>query len=269
MIRFLIIFLTLSQVVNAQNTHLYKMWVMNKAYDCSGKTLKNLDETYWNIIFKPGGVATILVNDNIKSDKKFTIKGNIINFNFTKYEISKISNDSLVLIDDKKTCLNYLFLSEQADKLNKQKHLEILKKQSNKYFLYKGDTVYIANSYNSPKMKNYPNHLRYFVKAFPNTSPRKDCVIQFKFIVQKDGKLLDPKGSISCSKKSERIVNRIIKDMMNKWQPMYINGKPVNSLMRVKYREKQNFKNEKILMPTTTLIYCDFEFNQSNSIFKK
>ena len=102
--------------------------------------------------------------------------------------------------------------------------------------MHKGEKIYFANRHNSPQLENYHDYLRYFFNFFPSAHKYEDCVMLFQFIVQKDGKLLDPKGSISCLKDQEKKINKIIKGMENKWRPMYIDGNPVNALIRVKVR---------------------------------
>ena len=221
----------------AQNNDLLKNWVMKQAYDCEGNILNRMDETYWDVNFRSNGIATLNIsNQNLKIEKDYTLIDIKLNLEFEEYIITKITKDTLILKGNKKSCKKFIFISEKTNVLNEQRKKENLIKQSNKFFIHKGDTVYFANNHNSPKMKKYSGYIEYFIKAFPNMNKTKDCIIQFQFIVQKNGQLLDAKGSISCLENSDKKVDQIIKNMANKWKPMYINGRPVNSLMRVKFR---------------------------------
>lgn len=235
---YLIIFLVVfPHMCNAQNNDLLKNWVMNQAYDCEGNILNRMAETYWNVDFKSNGIATLNISgQNLKIEKEYTLIDTKLNLEFEEYIITKITKDTLILKGNKKSCKKFLFISHEANVLNEKKKKDTLIKQSSKFFIHKGDTVYFANSYNSPKMKKYPSYMEYFIKAFPNMNKTKGCIILFQFIVLKNGQLLDAKGSISCLEKSDKKVEQIIKNMANKWEPMYINGKPVNSLMRVRFR---------------------------------
>ncbi len=226
----------LPQICVTQENDLQKYWVMNNAFDCKGNVLNRMDESYWNVDFRSNSIALIYFSKTLKIEKKYTLIDNKLNLEFEEFTITKITKDTLVLSTTKKSCVNYVFLSKEANILYDQRRKENLIEQNNKFFIHNGDSIYLANSYNSPKMKKYPNHMEYFIKAFPNMNKTKGCVFKLQFIVQKDGKLSDSRGSISCLKKSDKKVSQIIKDMEDEWQPMYINGNPVNSLMRVRIK---------------------------------
>lgn len=204
---------------------------MNETYDCTGKKHSRYEETFWDVIFKQNGVASILINENLRTEKSFTVKNNVINFPYASYEISKITTDSLVLTDKGERCVNYIFLSESA---NDKRKSQIIKEKGYKHFMYKGDTVYFTTKNNSPEIKRYRSYHEYFTRAFPNHGETEGCVIKFQFIVNKNGLILNPKGSISCLEDDSKAVNTIINGMQGKWEPMIIDGQPVNSLVREK-----------------------------------
>ena len=222
------------QIGRAQNDKLVKKWIMSSAYNCEDKKLNWMDETFWDIEFHRNLTATISSGGGkLQVKKYYELENNKIDFDFQKFEIKKITNDTLILNkSDNKECINYLFISNEA-KLKREK--EIVKIYKEKSFIYKSDTVYFASKNNHPKMKNYSNYMEYFIVSFPNMNKTQGCIIQFKFIVKKNGELLDPQGSISCLKNPKKKVDQIIKKMQGKWEPMYINQRPVNSLMRVKF----------------------------------
>lgn len=240
MLRFyisIILFTVLPQYSFTQDQYLLKSWVMDKAINCDDGIINQMTVTYWDVVFKQNGIASMKIShQQIKTDKPYTLTGKKINFGFEIYEITKLSRDTLILVKDKTDCPRYLFLSEAAELEQEQRKKDILIKQNQKSFMHKGEKIYFANRHNSPQLENYPDYLSYFFNFFPSAHKNEDCVMLFQFIVQKDGKLLDPKGSISCLKDQEKKINQIIKGMENKWRPMYIDGIPVNALIRVKVR---------------------------------
>ncbi len=222
----------ISQMAFSQDSNLINTWIMKEAFDCFGNKIDKTEETFWNITFNQNGVATIIVNQNIKNETLFKVNNQLIEFSFASYEILKITKDSLYLSDKKGRCMNYIFLSKEA---NYQTKAAILNKMNYKHFMYEGDTVFFANSINFPKMKGYINYHEYFIRSFPNLGKTSGCNIQFQFIVNKNGVIINPKGSISCLRDDSKTVDKIIKGMKGKWKPMLLDGKPVNALVREKF----------------------------------
>lgn len=223
-------FFLIFQITSSQEFNLNKSWVMNSAVDCSGKKLKRSQENHWNVIFKTNGFATFIISKDLKKEAPFKVNGDEINLANVNYKISKITKDSLILLENSKRCIKYLFLTKSA---TQQIKAEIIKKQAYKHFMHNGDTVYFTTEYNAPKLKNYESYHSYFYKKLPYFN-KPDCVAQFQFIVSKNGEILNPKGSISCLKNDQKKVFKIIKKMKGNWTPMLIDGKPVNSLIREK-----------------------------------
>jgi hypothetical protein len=220
------------QISFSQDISLMQSWIMNGAFDCSGREIDASEETHWNVIFKPDGFASIIVDKNLKTEKSFTVSGNNIKMPTVSYEILKITPDSLMLLNNKERCVKYSFLSESA---NEKRKTDLLKSMNFKSFMYMGDTVYFATNNNSPKIKGYSSYHEYFGRAFPHIGKTEGCLILFQFIVSKNGEILNPKGSISCLNDDSKQVSKIIDGMKNIWEPMQLDGKPVNALMRIRY----------------------------------
>ena len=64
---------------------------------------------------------------------------------------------------------------------------------------------------------------------------RKNCSVKFRFVITKTGEIIKPSGSLSCMKKPMRFILKTINKTKNKWKPMYLNNKPVNTFVEVKF----------------------------------
>lgn len=232
---FIIFLFILPQITVAQKSELLKYWAMIKTTDCSDH---RLPETNWDVEFKSNGTAELGVAGSYSIiTKPFTRNDSILDLEYQKLTIHKITKDSLILKSRENKCRKYVFLTKQGKALYKKSQQDFLIKQNNTFFMNKGDTIYIANRYNAPKMKNYSNKLTYFIKALSSVkNDYKACQFQFEFIVLKDGSLSDSRGSTSCIKKSDRKINQIIKNMKNEWKPMLIDGNPVNALVKIRLK---------------------------------
>ena len=220
---------------NAQENSFYQNWVMNEVFNCEGQKLTALQESYWNLKIQDSSTATITIKGSkLETQKEYQLDQDQLKFDYQSYKIEHLSQNELILLKEGKNCIKYIFITEQENERQKQRVQDNLVKQSEKFFIYKQDTVYFANKFNGPKMKRYHDHKEYFITSYPNLGNTEPCIIEFKFIVKKDGSLQDAVGNISCLRKPEKKVSKIIAGMENSWTPMIINGKPVNSLMRVK-----------------------------------
>ncbi len=61
------------QISFSQDSSLLQSWIMNGVFDCSAKEIDGSAETHWNVTFKPDGIASIIVDKNLKTDKSFIV----------------------------------------------------------------------------------------------------------------------------------------------------------------------------------------------------
>ena len=207
----------------AQNNELYQSWIMQKTFDCHDIELPS-NETKWNIEFKQGNKAIIDFNrSNVKGQKDIVIINDTILLNDSKFAIEKLVRDSLVLgLND---CKKFFFVSKNR----------LMQIQKENFFLYQGDTIYFSTDFNSPKVKGFANYMNYMTSILPGKENMEgDCLVQLQFIVRKNGGLTNSRGNLSCLKNSEKKINKIMNEMAGRWEPMYIESRAVNTLMRIK-----------------------------------
>lgn len=170
----------------------------------------------------------ISTNGGLKSDRNYALVNDTLKINDLNYFIETSTKDSLILLNKlKNNCNKYYFISESK--------IHELQKQD--YFINKGDTVYYANEYNAPKLKNETNFLNYFMKSTPFMISKDSCVFQISFIITKEGEVGDYNGNISCLKNPMKKIDKIIDVTRGKWEPMALSGIPVSSLIRVRFKQ--------------------------------
>ncbi|SDW97888.1 hypothetical protein SAMN05444411_102589 [Lutibacter oricola] len=202
-------------------------WFLNKTVNCS--TNKPINDSKWNIEFDTLNKALITFNNlGLKKEVNYTINDSLLKVNDIFYEVKKVTIDTLMLsINNNKICKTYIFESK----------LFLNKKQKQKYFTHNGELVFYTNKINSPKLNGSSNLLHYFSNSFQygNTQNSK-CNVTFYFIITKTGALIEPRGSISCLKKSNKKIIEILEKTKNKWTPMFINNTAVNSFVRIHFK---------------------------------
>ncbi|MEN8126063.1 MAG: hypothetical protein ABFR32_13155 [Bacteroidota bacterium] len=225
--------LLVSLLTFSQSNSLLQKWHFINAHKCSDDSLLK-DETKWNITFKENNKARIYIPySNLDTEYNFLKRDDKLFINSIEYQIDKINNDSLVLVlEDNISCKKLFFASESG--------LNSLQKE--KFFMYKNDTVYFTTRYNYPKMKKYGNYKNYFIRNTPYKN-KNGCQLDFRFIVNKKGEVVEPIGKISCLKKPEKVVQKLIDNMNGLWEPMYIDNKPVSTYVKVIV----NYKNAGII----------------------
>lgn len=218
----------------AQNNFLLQKWKMTKTLNCDKNDSTDNLNTSWDVEFDSINIATIQIrNSTLNTKNKFRVSESNLFIGDQKYQIQKLSIDSLIIKTTSNTCLKFIFVSH---KQFSKKYIKA-NNQINKFFIYKTDTIYFPTKHNTPTLKNYSNYNQYFTKAIPLNLTSINCVTQFKFIVTKNGKIEEAIGNTNCNKKIEKELPEIITNMKNGWTPMYINNKPVNTLVRVQIKQ--------------------------------
>ncbi len=210
---------------------LYNKWFLEKSLLCNENTV--IDDTKWAIEFHQNGLAELsFSNIKGKMELNYLFENNEIIINEQKYAIDTLMEDSLILInyvDD--VCRKLFFKSEKG----------MIDNQLKKHVMYNNEPVYFANEFNHPNLEGNDDLNEYFKSAYLQYTVEQDyCDIKFIFIVTKDGNLEKEQGSFSCKKKSDKIIKKIFEGTKNKWQPMLINNKPVNTYVEVKFQIKFN-----------------------------
>lgn len=223
-----VILLFTASICFSQNNLLLQKWKMIKTLNCNkNDSIKNSD-TFWNVEFDSLNIATIQINrSSLNAKNKYSVSGSDLSIGDQKYQVHKLTLDSLVLKTTSKNCLEHIFLSPS----------QLKKNQISKFFIYKNDTIYFPTENNAPTLKNHSNYVEFFSKAIPLNESSNNCVTQFKFIVTKKGVIKDPTANTSCNKNIEKKLPEIITNMKSGWTPMYLNNKPVNTLIRVNIKQ--------------------------------
>lgn len=218
---FLCVVFVHTAVLFAQDNNIHQKWIWQNKTDCKGENLTN---SKWNVEFKRDNKALYSIDRSVlKGESVYSIQNKELSMNETIYQIEKLNNDSLIL--SLNNCEKVLFVSKNR----------LLEKQSKKFFKYKGDTIYFNEDYNSPIMIGYADYMQYINSKLPGKNQMEgECLIKLQFIVRKDGRLTDARGEIGCHKKSEKTIEKLMKDMAGQWKPMYLNKEAVNTLLRIK-----------------------------------
>ena len=176
-----------------------------------------------------------------------SIVNDTLNLGLEKFEILKHSKDSLVLIQAYDTiCRKLKFTSK----------LNLIEQQKKHFFLHESDTIYFANEWNTPKINGKSNILHYFSMAFPVKSyGPKPCKVKLQFIISKTGEILSPRGNFICKKEHPEKALKFILKTEGMWEPMYLDGKPVNTLVRLRFTHNPPVEKEhRVLMYTEQVI---------------
>lgn len=221
---FLLLFLIFNSVsVIAQDSFNDQIWIWQKKTDCNGNKKDTKDSSKWNVEFRKDYKAIISKNkSDLKGESNYSLDDKEIVMNGTHYEFHMKGSDSLVL--DLKNCEKLLFISKRS----------LLENQRKTFFKHQGDTIYFSTDFNAPKLQGYPNYMKYMTIKLPGPDHMEGpCLIKLQFIVRSNGVLTDSRGSISCHRKAEKSIEKLMKQMIGQWEPMYINNKPVSTLMRI------------------------------------
>ncbi len=220
---FLVLFFFYSISLLAQDSVIHQKWIWQNRMDCKGDKLIYEENAKWNVEFTENNKALISKNKSErKGESNYSMDDKEVVMNGTHYSIEMLAKDSLIL--GLKNCEKLLFISRSR----------LLENQGKNFFKHQGDTIYFSADFNSPKLKGYPNYMKYMTSKLPGINYMEGhCLIKLQFIVRKNGSLTNSRGSISCHKNADKTIEKLMKQMAGLWEPMYVNNKAVNTLMRI------------------------------------
>lgn len=167
-------------------------------------------------------------SSDLKSIQNFKVdldKKQII-LDYKKFTVEKNTKDTLILIEQlKNRCEKNIMVSMN----------QIYYDQKQRYLINNQDTVYYPVFGNYPKLEDYDGYGGFFLYEFTKSGKGVACSVKYQFIVSKNGDILEPKVWDSLNGKYEKLLLEIINRTKKKWSPMYIYGKPVSTLIVIKF----------------------------------
>lgn len=213
---------------HSQNIYLYQKWFLKELTNCTDSA-RSKNQYDWSIEFKREKKAEIILHSSdLKSIQNFKVdldKKQII-LDYKKFTVEKNTKDTLILIEQlKNRCEKNIMVSMN----------QIYYDQKQRYLINNQDTVYYPVFGNYPKLEDYDGYGGFFLYEFTKSGKGVACSVKYQFIVSKNGDILEPKVWDSLNGKYEKLLLEIINRTKKKWSPMYIYGKPVSTLIVIKF----------------------------------
>ena len=225
-----IAFLLISLNSFSQKEDVYKKWFSAEQLDCKGTTQSVSSNLKWSIEFKNNQTAEIILNNGkVVNTQNFRIDGDCIKLDFREFIIEKLYKDSLVLTEENaSSCNKYVMISGALKALH----------QKEKFVISNSDTLYYPEFGNAPILKGFNDYTTFFIKEFARKmqGSSKACQITYRFIITKNGEIKRPNVHASIDKKYEKFLLKILDRTKNKWTPMYLFNKPVNTIVKFKFK---------------------------------
>jgi hypothetical protein len=238
-------------------------WVKTKAEAYDKKVTSEVMErnmTFMKYTFELGGKAYLSLTYNEKGYvNKFNVKGDIIDFAFTKMKIESLDSVHLVLIeldngDVYDNSIRTYFTREKA-------YLEGIPMAKDGFYTTDKDTVFFESTkifpmFNHKEKESVNAFLDPFVEG---DSGGKESYVFATFVLDTNGKMGDVKLHHHINKKYDKNLLKALSKTEGLWTSPEVNGKKVKVLKEIEFAYLASFGSKGNTDP----------FNPTNKIFPK